>query len=137
MLKVILFFLFITSTVDAQHMVNYVTGSFKDDYGIRYTINDTLWTQHPKTNYHILKWNVQEQYLIAKNGSANPSEAGLYTRIDYMTFENMEPYLWGFCLTAYNASSDAAAEAVAAADRKNPRKGCNGFPFSRMKKVDK
>lgn len=137
MLKVILFFLFITSTVDAQHMVNYVTGSFKDDYGIRYTINDTLWTQHPKTNYHILKWNVQEQYLIAKNGSANPSEAGLYTRIDYMTFENMEPYLWGFCLTAYNASSDAAAEAVAAADRKNPRKGCNGFPFSRMKKADK
>ena len=137
MLKVILFFLFITSTVQAQHMVNYVSGSFKDDYGIRYTINDTLWTQHPKTNYHILKWNVQEQYLIAKNGSTNPSEAGLYTRIDYMTFENMEPYLWGFCLTAYNAPSANAAEAVAPADRKNPRKGCNGFPFSRMKKVDK
>lgn len=137
MLKVILFFLFITSTLQAQHMLNYVTGSFKDDYGIRYTINDTLWTQHPKTNYHILKWNVQEQYLIAKNGSTNPSEVGLYTRIDYMTFENMEPYLWGFCLTAYNAPSANAAESISAADRKNPRKGCNGFPFSRMKKVDK
>ena len=137
MLKVMLLSIFITSTVQAQHMMNYVTGSFKDDYGIRYTINDTLWTQHPKTSYHILKWNVKEQYLIAKNGPNNPSEAGLYTRIDYMTFENMEPYTWGFCLTAYNAPSDTAAEAVAAADRKNPRKGCNGFPFSRMKKTDK
>lgn len=113
-----------------------VKGNFTDDYGIRYTISDSLWTQHPNAKYHIIKWNTKDQYLIARNDSKNPSEAGLYTRIDYMSFTNMEPFLWGFCLTIYNAPNDAAAEATAAADRVNPRKGCGGYPFSRMKRVD-
>lgn len=113
-----------------------LTGTFSDDYGIKYSISDTLWTQHPKTNFHILKWNVEGQYLIARNDAANPGEGGLYTRIDFMRFENMEPFRWGFCLSSYNAPDDKAAEAVNIADRKNPRKGCNGFPFSRMKRTD-
>jgi hypothetical protein len=110
-------------------------GQFADDYDIRYTITDSLWTQHPNARYHILKWNTQEQYIIARNDEANPSEKGLYSRIDYMQFSNMEPWRWGFCLTVYNAASDSLAEVQAVADRKNPRKGCNGFPFSRMKRV--
>lgn len=111
-------------------------GSFMDDYKITYTINDTLWTQKPNAKYHIIKWNEKEQYVIARNDKNNPSDGGLYTRIDYMTFENMAPFLWGFCLSAYNAETEAAAEAVKIADRANPRKGCNGFPFSRMKRVE-
>ncbi|MES2777537.1 MAG: hypothetical protein V4722_25380 [Bacteroidota bacterium] len=111
-------------------------GDFTDDYGIRYQITDSVWTQLPTTKYHIIKWNVKDQYLIAKNDSANKTDKGLYTRIDYMQFENMAPYLWGFCLTLYDASNKEAAEATAAADRKNPRKGCNGYPFSRMKKIE-
>ena len=113
-----------------------LSGTFSDDYGIKYQISDTVWTQLPKTRFHILRWNTGGQYLIARNNAGNPGEGGLYTRIDYMRFENMEPYRWGFCLTSYNAPDDKAAEAVAIADRKNPRKGCNGFPFSRMKKVN-
>lgn len=111
-------------------------GSFMDDYKITYTINDTLWTQKPNAKYHIIKWNEKEQYVIARNDKNNPSDGGLYTRIDYMTFENMAPFLWGFCLSAYNAETEAAAEAIKIADRANPRKGCNGFPFSRMKRVE-
>lgn len=111
-------------------------GSFMDDYKITYTINDTLWTQKPNAKYHIIKWNEKEQYIIARNDKNNPSDGGLYTRIDYMTFENMAPFLWGFCLSAYNAETEAAAEAVKIADRANSRKGCNGFPFSRMKRVE-
>ena len=113
----------------------WATGNFEDDYGVRYSINDSVWTQLPKTKYHILKSNKEEQYLIARNGDKNPSEAGLYTRIDYMTFNNMEPFLWGFCLSVYNAKSDSLAETTYQADRQNPIKGCNGFPFSRMKRV--
>lgn len=110
---------------------------FTDDYGIRYSISDTLWLQAPSARYHILRWNLKEQYIIAKNGNNNPSDGGLYTRIDYMRFSNMEPFLWGFCLSTYNAQSDSLAEfAPTKTDRQNPRKGCNGYPFSRMKKIE-
>jgi len=110
-------------------------GSFEDDYEIRYKINDTLWLQLPDIRFHIIKWNPEKKYLIAKNDAKNPGDGNLYTRIDYMTFDNMEPWKWGYCLTAYNATTDAAAEATAAADRDNPMKGCGGYPFSRMKKA--
>ncbi len=115
---------------------DFTQGSFTDDYKITYTINDTLWIQHPNTKYHIIKWNPEKQYLVARNDIGNKSERNKYTRIDYMTFTGMEPYLWGFCLTAYDAETDKIAEETAAADRQNPKKGCNGYPFSRMKKIE-
>ena len=109
-------------------------GDFTDDYGIRYSISDSLWVQHPGTRYHILKWNTRDKFLIARNDNGNKSEPGLYTRIDYVSFTNMDPFKWGFCLSVYNAKSDSLAETTYQADKENPRKGCNGFPFSRMKK---
>ena len=110
----------------------FMLGSFVDDYNIHYKISDTLWQQLPRTKFHIIKWNAAKQYLIAKNDVHNPGEANLYTRIDYMTFKDMEPWRWGYCLTAYSATTDAIAEATAAADRENPKTGCGGYPFSRM-----
>lgn len=86
--------------------------------------------------YHIIKWNVKEQYLIAKNGSGHKTDENKYTRIDFMTFEGMAPWIWGFCLTAYKAQTDTEAEQTATTDRKNPKKGCNGYPFSRMKRLN-
>ncbi|MES2275582.1 MAG: hypothetical protein V4592_06145 [Bacteroidota bacterium] len=112
-------------------------GNFTDDYGIGYSITDTLWQQLPRTRFHIIRWNLAKQYLIARNDERNPGEAGLYTRIDFMQFNDMEPWRWGFCLTAYAAKTDAEAEATASADRVHPKTGCNGFPFSRMKIVSK
>ncbi|WP_316784527.1 hypothetical protein [Pedobacter frigiditerrae] len=114
----------------------FALGTFTDDYGISYTINDTLWVQNPKTKYHIIKWNPEKQYLVAKNDVGNKTDGHKYTRIDYMIFTGMAPYLWGFCLTAYDAETDAIAEQTASADRQNPKKGCNGYPFSRMKKIE-
>lgn len=120
----------------ADSIPAHILGNFIDDYGIRYSITDTLWTQQPGINYHITKWNTAAQYIIARNDKNNPGEAGLYTRIDYMSFEKMEPFLWGFCLTVYNATTETEAETKAQADRQNPKKGCVGYPFSRMKKVE-
>jgi hypothetical protein len=111
-------------------------GNFVDDYGIRYTVNDTLFMQLPRTKYHIIKWNVKDQYIVARNDDQNPGEGGLYTRIDYMQFSNMEPWKWGFCLSVYDAKTDLIAEETAKTDRKNPMKGCNGYPFSRMKRKE-
>lgn len=109
-------------------------GNFEDDYGIRYTINHSLWIQHPGIKYHLLKYDNKKQYFIAMNDTANPSEAGSYSRIDIMYFTGMEPWGWGFCLTAYNAKTFEEALSAQSADRNNPKKGCNGFPFSRMKR---
>ncbi len=115
---------------------DFALGSFMDDYGITYSINDTLWVQNPTTKYHIIKWNPEKQYLVAKNDAGNKTDGNKYTRIDYMTFSNMEPWRWGFCLTVYDAATDQIAEQTAYVDRQNPKKGCNGYPFSRMKKVE-
>lgn len=111
-------------------------GDFRDDYDIRYTINDSIWIQHPNIKYQLLKYDSAGQYFIAKNTTTNPSEAGLYTRIDVMRFSNMELWRWGFCLTAYNAKTFDEAVANQSADRDNPKKGCGGYPFSRMKKTN-
>lgn len=110
-------------------------GEFVDDYGIRYQITDTVWTQQPGIRYHIIQWNEKEQWLLARNDAANPSAAGLYTRIDITRFAGMAPWAWGFCLSAYETTTAGEALKVKAADRNTPRTGCNGFPFSRMKRA--
>lgn len=119
----------------ADSIPSLLAGKFIDDYGICYTITDSVWIQHPKSRYHILRWNYAGQYIIAKNDSANTSGAGLFTRIDYTFLTDMEPFQWGFCLSVYDAKSESMAEGGYRADRKNPRTGCNGFPFSRMKRT--
>lgn len=113
---------------------NWMKGQFTDDYGIHYTVNDTIFILEPAAKYHILQWNEKDQYLLTKNDTSNPSEKGLYTRIDYMKFTGMEPYTWGFCLTVYDAPNADAALKAPTANRDMPKKGCNGFPFSRMKR---
>ena len=104
-------------------------GNFVDDYGIRYTINDTLFIQQPRTKYHIIKWNVKDQYIVARNDDQNPGEGGLYTRIDYMQFSNMEPWKWGFCLSIYDAKTDIIAQNTAKTDRQTQRKVVMAFHF--------
>ncbi len=109
-------------------------GQFLDDYGIEYTITKQTWTMMPEQKFHILQWNPQEQYLLARNDTENASDQDLFTRIDYMIFDHQQkPYRWGFCMSAFDAKSRSQAEKIAIADRAHPKTGCNGFPFSRMK----
>lgn len=108
-------------------------GRFTDDYDNQFEISATEWLQLPHGRFHIVHWDAQAQYLIARNDMANQSAPGKWTRIDWMDFAGMAPYTWGFCLTAYDAATREAAEATAIAKRETPRTGCNGFPFSRMK----
>ena len=112
-----------------------IKGNFSDDYGSSYLISDSQLLQQPGNNYRLVLCDTASKFIIARNDSSNSTEPGLYTRIDYMFFSGMEPWAWGYCLTVYNAVSDAAAIAAKPADRNNPRKGCNGFPFTRMKRT--
>ncbi len=111
-------------------------GRFTDDYGNGFEITPALFAQQPHGRFHIVEWHAREQFFIARNDSANRADPGRWTRVDWMPFEGMAPYTWGFCLTAYRAASREAARATPPADRVAPRTGCNGFPFSRMKPAE-
>ncbi|HQS24977.1 hypothetical protein [Sediminibacterium sp.] len=117
-----------------QQVPDELLGTFKDDYGSIYHTSNKEWLHGAGTKYHLLMYNKEDNYFIAQNDKANPSDGGLYSRIDIMYFENMQPWKWGYCLTAYKAATMQKAINTAAADRVNPRKGCNGYPFSRMKR---
>ena len=112
------------------------TGAFEDDYGGRHTVSATTWEQGASARYRILRWNAEARYLIAQNDSANPSDGGKWTRIDWIPLTGMPPYTWAFCFSAWNAESAEAAEAVRIARPDTPRTGCNGFPYSRLKSAD-
>ncbi len=109
-------------------------GDFTDDYRGTYQISDSLWRHGTRMAYKIVAWHVDSQYLIARNAATNPSAPGLWTRIDWMLLSDMAPYTWAYCLSAYEAPTRAAAEGARTADRRTPRTGCNGFPFSRMQR---
>ncbi len=125
----------LTQSIVSDTIPALLKGNFVDDYDIKYRITNTVFTQLPNTNYHIISWDTTAQFLLARNDDHNPGEGGLYTRIDYMRFNNMPPFEWGYCLTAYNAKTLEEAKTKATADRSNPKKGCGGYPFSRMKKI--
>lgn len=123
----------VSCTSTPQKVPDYLVGSFQDDYNIEYELTEKLFFQKPGTRFHILKWNIDDQYFIARNDSLNSYDPNLYSRIDWVKFEEMLPFEWGFCLTAYNAATPDSAEIAAVTDRNNPKTGCNGYPFSRMK----
>ncbi len=112
-----------------------VIGDFVDDYDIPYRISAQEWHQRPNTRYRIVQWNADAQYLIAQNDASNASDAGLWTRIDWIALPGMPPYEWAFCLSAYDAPTQADAERTLIARRDAPKTGCNGLPFSRMRRA--
>jgi hypothetical protein len=110
-------------------------GDFVDDYGIGHRIDAGEWLQRPDTRYQVVAWHPEAQYLIAQNGAGNRSDAGRWTRIDWIALPGMPPYEWAFCLSAYDAPTRADAEHADIARRDTPKTGCNGYPFSRMRRA--
>ena len=110
-------------------------GDFVDDYGIGHRIDANEWLQRPDTRYRGVAWPPEAQYLIARNDAGNRSDAGKWTRIDWVTLPGMPPYAWAFCMSAWDAATQADAERADIARRDTPKTGCNGYPFSRMRRV--
>ncbi len=110
-------------------------GTFQDDYGIRYRITSTTWVQLPGTTYQVERVVPGERYLLARNDSTNRRAPGRWTRIDWVLLTDMAPWQWGFCLSAWEAPTAAAAESVRVARPETPRTGCNGYPYSRMRRI--
>ena len=124
-----------TDIPEAESPPPFLLGTFEDDYGIAYHIGADAWRQGARTTYEVKAWNPAEQFVIARNALTNPSAPELWTRIDWMLLEGMSPYTWAYCLSAYEAPTREAAAATRVAQRASPRTGCNGFPFSRMKRI--
>ncbi len=109
-------------------------GTFEDDYREPHAITADSWRHGSGTTYLITDWNPESQFLVARNAPDNASERNRWTRIDWVRLEGMPPYDWAFCLSVYDAPTRAAALAAPPANRAAPRTGCNGFPFTRMKR---
>ena len=95
--------------MSAAHRVPpaWLEGEFEDDYGSRYTITANTWVHRPGMTYHIAAWNSEGQYAIARNDSSNATGSGRWTRIDWLQLRDMAPYEWAFCLSAYEAATQA------------------------------
>lgn len=115
-------------------------GEFEDDYDNRYQIGSSTWIQgtgeEAPVVLHVIEWNAEERYAVARNGAANEFAPDRWSRIDWMSLEGIEgmrPFTWAYCLTAFDAPTAEAARAASPADRNSPLTGCGGHPFSRMK----
>lgn len=112
-----------------------VLGTFEDDYGLRFEITPESWSQEPGATLVVVEWLDEVGSILARaDPDGSSSSAGLWTRIDWVALDGMSPWLWGFCLAVWDAPTREAALAAPAADRDHPRTGCNGHPFSRMRR---
>ena len=59
--------LFIACSSDKKNIPDYLMGEFQDDYNIEYELSEDAFVLKPKTRFHILTWNIKEQYFIAIN----------------------------------------------------------------------
>ena len=119
---------------------NEIYGKYNEDGYVPtdHFVFDTKWTmssEYGVSIFHITQIDKDNDYIIAQNDddetySYNPS---LWSRFDYVIDGNDIYY----CQIAYDAASKNAAEAVTTADRTDlTTAGCNGFPWSKMTKVN-
>ena len=110
-----------------------IAGDWIDGFGSAQTITNDAWTTtykgYPPLIVHLTEYDNAEHYAIGQNDETKSYDPLLWSRFDW-AWDGTELY---FCQTAYDAKSEAAAEATPAADSSDLGKtgsGCNGFPWS-------
>lgn len=124
----------VIAIMEAASRPEMMDGAFSDDYGSNYTLTATSFRQDSRTTYHIVEWNPESHYLLARNDMENTYAPGAWSRIDWVQLDDMAPWTWAFCLSAYEAATADEARSAEAADRSTPLTGCFGNPFTRMKR---
>ena len=112
----------------------FMVGAFEDDYGVQYHIDNKVFQMLPNDQFYILSVNQQAGFIILQNDSLNSFAPSLFTRIDYQKLTQMAPYEWAFCFSSFEAASVAHAVDSVHTQKTDLMKGCNGYPFSRMKR---
>lgn len=122
-----------------------LVGSYLDQYGGPHTITASAWLSGPSL-FHLLDFSNDETWAVARNDCANAYFPGLYSRFEWLVVEGGEGGAAGaagaggaaaagstyFCQIGYDEASQVAARQLPPADRANLKKGCNGFPWSRL-----
>lgn len=115
-----------------------VIGTFTDDYATTHVLISSEWRHGRSAVYEITEWHPDARFFIARNGAANPSDPGKWSRVDWIPLRMKEgdrDFSWAYCMSAYDAPTSAAARAVTIAKPESPKTGCNGFPFTRMARL--
>jgi hypothetical protein len=96
-------------------------------------ITNETWTTayggHPPSIVHLTSYDNGTRYAVGENDKKKSFNPSLWSRFDW-AWDGSDLY---FCQTAYDAASEAAAEATPAADSSDltpAGTGCNGFPWS-------
>lgn len=126
-----------TPTSNNNSLPAFLIGEFEDDYGVHYQIDQQVFRLLPDDKFHIISVNKADGFLILQNDSLNTYAPSLFTRIDYQKLKNMEPYEWAFCFSSFEEVSVKDATSKVNTQTTDLMTGCNGFPFSRMKKSGK
>lgn len=108
-----------------------IAGDYKDEHGTRHLISDRRWVisgNGPASTFRVVRTNLENGYVVARNDGANPYFANRYSRFDYVKKKNGRVF---FCQIVPDAVSIADAESRAPANiDARDGKGCAGFPFS-------
>lgn len=110
-------------------------GIYRDGWGTSHTIRHTGWIQEfdgQESLFRILSVNLDQGYLVAENDSGNQYSPGLFSRLDWITFQGR---LY-FCHTRFDAATAADAESAPAPEKKHPdQSGCQGFAWTLIEPV--
>lgn len=108
-----------------------IGGFYVDSYKGAHGISSSLWL-NGASSYSITKIDSSNDYMIGRNGDANPYNPGKYSRLDWTSDPSGDLY---YCQSAYDKDSAAEAEQVSAPDSSDPaNKGCgiSSFPWTKL-----
>lgn len=104
-----------------------IAGDWADGWGGSHTISDTSWVSG-SSSYAIAVYDNDADFAVAQNAATNTYNPNLWSRFDW-TWDGEALY---YCQFAYDAASQADAEAATGADRSDLAAGCNGFGWTTM-----
>ena len=110
-------------------------GLWTDDYGGADNITKSVWSQGATNNYNIQHVDNNRSFLVAQNAAGNRYRPLKWSRYDWVVNASIPaPFVFGFCVAAWSASTKQEAMAANGTDRADLYHGCGGFPFTIMQR---
>jgi len=125
-----------SSTSERAALDPRMLGMWVDDYGNRHNITEHVWSQGHDNNYNIKQVDCNRSFLVAQNDATNVWDRLKWSRYDWVFSESIPaPYVFGFCMAAWNVTTQREAEMATGVDYRDLYKGCFGWPFTILKRV--
>lgn len=101
-----------------------------DEWGGVFSFEEAAYRSESGDEYLVSRVDNGEGWAVVQNGCDNAFNAGLWSLVEW--HEDGDVVWW--CMTAFDAESEAAALAADRADRSDPESGgCGGFPWSALR----